>query len=115
MNWKKCELLTADLDLILVLPFACYSDILNVLKLIIMMATSSSITPTPSTSREGERGCGEEFPPDEPYVKRNLYSLEVLGMWNLSKIVRELSTREQCVTFAEEHGLGSSVECIGYL
>lgn len=51
---------------------------------------------------------GDEGPP----VKRRLYSEEVLRMWNLTKLVRELGTQEQGIAFAVEHGLiPESKEC----
>lgn len=47
-----------------------------------------------------------------PYVKRHLYTGEVLQMWNLARLIRQLGTREQCVNFAVSEGLIlASKEC----
>ncbi|CAG4969808.1 unnamed protein product [Colias eurytheme] len=48
-----------------------------------------------STSAESRPGGSNE----------EVHSREVARMWNLPKLVRELGTREQCVAFAEDHGL----------
>ncbi|XP_047518897.1 uncharacterized protein LOC125058782 [Pieris napi] len=49
---------------------------------------------------------------DGPVVGRDLYTEEVIMMWNLTKIMKNLSTNEQCVAFAEENGLvHSQKEC----
>ncbi|KAI5646989.1 ISXO2-like transposase domain-containing protein [Phthorimaea operculella] len=60
--------------------------------------------PRPSCSWDNptaNQGVTEEPPP----VKRRLYTEEVLGMWNLTRVVKELGTREQAIAFAEEQGL----------
>ncbi|XP_047518895.1 uncharacterized protein LOC125058781 [Pieris napi] len=50
---------------------------------------------------------------DGPVVRRHLYTEEVIMMWNLAKIMKNLSTNEQCVAFAEEHGLVRSQKLCG--
>ncbi|CAK1597792.1 unnamed protein product [Parnassius mnemosyne] len=47
----------------------------------------------------------EDFSDDGDYVKRRLYVSEIMFMWNLSDIVRELGTNEQCVRYSEDEGL----------
>ncbi|XP_047518399.1 uncharacterized protein LOC125058366 isoform X1 [Pieris napi] len=56
----------------------------------------------PSTSHSVESGSNFE---DDLYVCRHLYVGEILPMYNLPRLVRQLGTREQCLAFAEEHGL----------
>lgn len=58
--------------------------------------------PIPSTSQAGKDSIGEDH---EPYAKRHLYTSEVLSMYNLAKLIRELGTRKQCIRFAEQQGL----------
>lgn len=47
----------------------------------------------------------EGFQDDGEYVNRNLNVGEILDMWNLVDIVRELGTNELCVAYSEEQGL----------
>lgn len=101
--------LDSDDDCTPVLPLATFLDFENSLDRIM---ASTSCEPTPSTSREGAQdepiATREGADADEvsgPYVKRHLYSSEVIGKWNLAKIIQDLGTREQCVAFAEEQGL----------
>ncbi|RVE41304.1 hypothetical protein evm_014046 [Chilo suppressalis] len=74
--------------------------------------------PGPSQPRSSTSDASEDLDPqpgpsqsrsptsdDEPYVDRHLYVEEIISMWNLSKIVRELGNRDQCVAFAEAQGL----------
>ncbi|RVE50395.1 hypothetical protein evm_004932 [Chilo suppressalis] len=85
------------------------------------MASTSGILdpqPGPSQPRSSTSDASEDLDPqpgpsqsrsptsdDQPYVDRHLYVEEIISMWNLSKIVRELGNRDQCVAFAEAQGL----------
>lgn len=75
------------------------------------MADADENPPQPSTS------SASIVPPDEEvdvaheavlygdYVRRHLYASEISKMWNISKLVRELSSREQCIQFSIENDL----------
>lgn len=46
-----------------------------------------------------------DFYDDSEYVDRHLNVGEVLAMWNLVRLIRELGTMEQCIAFSEDQGL----------
>ncbi|CAG5014211.1 unnamed protein product [Parnassius apollo] len=59
----------------------------------------------PDALLEAPSDLVEDYSDDGDYVKRRLYVSEILYMWNLSDIVRELGTNEQCAQFSENEGL----------
>lgn len=78
----------------------------NLAALLNMASEALGSDPVPSTSSGGPRQDDVEEPEFyEPVVNRHLYTSEVVTMWNLTKVVKELSTREQCVAFAENNDL----------
>lgn len=46
-----------------------------------------------------------DFVDDGPVSDRHLYTEEVVQMWSLPKVVRELGTIDQCLKFAEENNM----------
>lgn len=72
-----------------------------------MASEASGSDPVPSTSSGGPSREEVEESEElyEPFVNRHLYTSEVVTMWNLSKLIKEIATREQCVAFAESNDL----------
>ncbi|XP_022117869.1 uncharacterized protein LOC110995153 [Pieris rapae] len=50
----------------------------------------------------------DDFEADGPVVNRHLCTDEVIAMWSLTKLYKNLGSNEQCVAFAEENGLMQS-------
>ncbi|XP_047521980.1 uncharacterized protein LOC125060908 [Pieris napi] len=53
------------------------------------------------------------FEDDGPLEDRHLFKDEVIKMWNLTKLNKTLGNNEQCMAFAEEHGLVHSQKQCG--
>ncbi|RVE52220.1 hypothetical protein evm_003139 [Chilo suppressalis] len=75
-----------------------------------MASTSRILDPQPGPSQpraltSDSHAHEDIFMEDKPYVDRDLNVDEILAMWSLAKIVRQLGTRDQCVAFAEAQGL----------
>lgn len=61
---------------------------------------SASPTPGPSSGQD------DQFEEDKPYVKRRKYTFEILKMYNLPRVMRNLGTVEKCTfTFSQEKSL----------
>lgn len=58
-----------------------------------------------STQRDPPPVRNDEFTEDGEYVNRTLNKDEVLNHMNLTRLTRNLGTKEQCVAYSEEQGL----------